>query len=274
MLYITRSGCARLSDLSFSSLMSDFPWKLARPYSRAQARISLRLRDFEIIVPSPERPFGVSRPPLNPGIVSILADQSPFVLNPWRVPLPRERGWDLSNPARTRAYVGPLPAVLERPGVILPTAVLPPPPPQFNPALWDWLRHSQRPLQDVQPPPRRHHCAYQRIPLGGMPAVYPSSWSFAEVAHQLFVAQVLSSWFRFQVFGPPHMQVVIAWNAHLRNERLEDLDLSSEIVSQFDDVLSAIARMNADIEGESRRTLTIMVRLRLLSPFHSIYPVS
>jgi hypothetical protein len=63
------------------------------------------------------------------------------------------------------------------------------------------------------------------------------------------------------------MQVVIVWNAHLRNEMLEDLDLSSEIVSQFDDVLSAIARMNMDIEGESRRTLTIMVCLRLLSPF-------
>jgi hypothetical protein len=150
--------------------------------------------------------------------------------------------------------------------------VLPPLPPQFNPALWDWLRHSQRPLQDVQPPSCWHHCAYQRIPLGGIPEVYPSSWSFAEVTHQLFVAQVLASWFRFQVFGPPHMQVVIVWNAHLQNEVLEDLDLSSEIVSQFDDVLSAIARMNTDIEGESRRTLMVMVRPLFFLLMHPILP--
>lgn len=62
------------------------------------------------------------------------------------------------------------------------------------------------------------------------------------------------------------MQVVIIWNVHLRNEVIGDLDLSSEIVSQFDDVLSAISRMNEDIEGESRRTLTIMVCLPSLLP--------
>jgi hypothetical protein len=65
------------------------------------------------------------------------------------------------------------------------------------------------------------------------------------------------------------MQVVIIWNAHLRNEVIGDLDLSSEIVSQFDDVLSAISRMNGDIEGESQRTLTIMVRLPPTSSYSS-----
>jgi hypothetical protein len=65
------------------------------------------------------------------------------------------------------------------------------------------------------------------------------------------------------------MQVVIIWNAHLRNKVIGDLDLSSEIVSQFDDVLSVISRMNGDIEGESWKTLTIMVRLPLTSPSSS-----
>jgi hypothetical protein len=37
-------------------------------------------------------------------------------------------------------------------------------------------------------------------------------------------------------------------------------------VSQFDNVLSPISRMNADIEGKSRRTLTIMVRPSQLLP--------
>ncbi|KAJ7827417.1 hypothetical protein B0H13DRAFT_2373847 [Mycena leptocephala] len=60
------------------------------------------------------------------------------------------------------------------------------------------------------------------------------------IAHQLFIAQVLVSWFCFQVFGPPHMQAIIIWNAHLRNEVIGNLDLSLEIVSQFDDVLSTI----------------------------------
>jgi hypothetical protein len=121
--------------------MSDFPWQLAHPYTCARARLGLRLRDFETIVPSPERLLGLPRLPLNPDVVSIFADQSPFVLNPWRVPIPRERGWDPSNLSRTRAYLGPLPATLEWPGVILPTAIFPPLSPQFNPALWDWLRN-------------------------------------------------------------------------------------------------------------------------------------
>jgi hypothetical protein len=68
--------------------MSDFPWKLARPYTRAQARLSLRLHDFDTAVPSPERPLGLPRFPFNPNIISIFADQTPFVLNPWRVPFP------------------------------------------------------------------------------------------------------------------------------------------------------------------------------------------
>jgi hypothetical protein len=68
------------------------------------------------------------------------------------------------------------------------------------------------------------------------------------------------------------MQVVIIWNVHLCNEVIGDLDLSSEIVSQFDDVLSVIARMNQDIEGESRRMLTIMVCSPLLLPFVSSHP--
>jgi hypothetical protein len=88
--------------------------------------------------------------------------------------------------------------------------------------------------------------------------------------HQLFVVQVLASWFRFQVFGPPDMQVVIIWNVHLQNEVISDLDLSSEIVSQFDNILSTIVRMNTDIEGESRRMLTIMVRPPLLLPMCSV----
>jgi hypothetical protein len=60
------------------------------------------------------------------------------------------------------------------------------------------------------------------------------------------------------------MQVIIVWNTHLCNEVIGDLDLSSEIVSQFDNILSAIAHMNADIEGKSRRTLLVMVRHPLL----------
>jgi hypothetical protein len=47
--------------------MSDFPWKLARPYTRAQARL-------ETTIPSLEHPLGLPRFPFNPNVVSIFAD--------------------------------------------------------------------------------------------------------------------------------------------------------------------------------------------------------
>jgi hypothetical protein len=106
--------------------MSDFPWQLACPYMRARVRLSLCLRDFETVIPSPERPLGLPHLPLNPDVMSIFADQSPFVLNPWQVPIPRECSWDPSDPSHTRAYIGPLPMTLERLGVILPVVVFPP----------------------------------------------------------------------------------------------------------------------------------------------------
>jgi hypothetical protein len=207
---------------------------------------------------------------LNPDVVSIFDDQSQFVLNPWRVPYPREYGWNPAHSLATRAYTGPPADVITRvqDEPIQATAVFPPPLPQHNLALWDWLLHLRTSrLHDFHVRPVRHHREYWPCLPGRIPETLPHSWTYAETAHQLFVSQILASWFRFQVLGPRDMPLVIIWSARTRNNTFNNHDLAYEVSARLDGLLSAISLAEDDPAREARGVLRKMVRC-IVSSFY------
>jgi hypothetical protein len=86
------------------------------------------------------------------------------------------------------------------------------------------------------------------------------------MAHQLFVSQILASWFRFQVLGPRDMPLVIIWNARTRNDTFNNHDLAYEVSARLDDLLAAISLAEEDPAREARGVLCKMVRASLYFP--------
>jgi hypothetical protein len=215
------------------------------------------------------RPFGLPPLALNLDVLSIFNDQSQFVLNPWRALYPREYSWDPVHPLATRAYSGPPADVITRvqDEPIRTTVVFLPLPPQRNLELWDWLLHSRSSrLRDFHVRPVRHHCEYWPCLPGRIPETLPHSWTYAETAHQLFVSQILASWFRSQVLGPRDMPLVIIWNARTRNDTFNNHDLAYEVSARLDDLLAAISLAEEDPTREARGVLRKMVRASLTFP--------
>jgi hypothetical protein len=200
---------------------------------------------------------------LNLDVVSIFDDQSQFVLNPWWMPYPREYGWDSAHPLATRAYTGPpadaVTRVQDEP--IHTIAVFLPLLPQRNLALWDWLLHSSSShLRDFHVRPVHHHREYWPCLPGRIPETLPHSWTYAETVHQLFVSQILASWFHFQVLGPHDVPLVIIWNARTRNDTFNNHDMAYKVSARLDDLLAAISLAEEDSVREARGVLRKMVQ--------------
>ncbi|KAJ7159727.1 hypothetical protein C8R46DRAFT_1039000 [Mycena filopes] len=226
------------------------------PRERYERRIFflLRLGDFASRAPRPAGPdphptrlHGAPVPSLNPDVVSIFGDQTLRALGPRIVPL-SEDGWDYNYPRRVRTYGGPHPALRQSATVARSNFPMAPPPVERDEELWDWLFSMGRfrgGWSDFALDPPRHRFYYTPAPAGRMPIVFPTDWSIAEVAHQYFVTQVLSSWYQYQIVGSSDMPILVAWNARAQSWKFQarnfNRNLSDELCEEYGDVFKALA---------------------------------
>ncbi|KAJ7154520.1 hypothetical protein C8R46DRAFT_1041558 [Mycena filopes] len=226
------------------------------PRERYERRIFflLRLGDFASRAPRPAGPdphptrlHGAPVPSLNPDVVSIFGDQTLCALGPRIVPL-SEDGWDYNYPRRVRTYGGPHPALRQSATVARSNFPMAPPPVERDKELWDWLFSMGRfrgGWNDFALDPPRHRFYYTPAPVGRMPIVFPADWSIAEVAHQYFVTQVLSSWYQYQIVGSSDMPILVAWNARAQSWKFQagnfNRNLSDELCEEYGDVFKALA---------------------------------
>ncbi|KAJ7173819.1 hypothetical protein C8R46DRAFT_1215734 [Mycena filopes] len=226
------------------------------PRERYERRIFflLRLGDFASRAPRPAGPdphptrlHGAPVPSLNPDVVSIFGDQTLRALGPRIVPL-SEGGWDYNYPRRVRTYGGPHPALRQSATVARSNFPMAPPPVERDEELWDWLFSMGRfrgGWNNFALDPPRHGFYYTPAPAGRMPIVFPADWSIAEVAHQYFVTQVLSSWYQYQIVGSSDMPILVAWNARAQSWKFQagnfNRNLSDELCEEYGDVFKALA---------------------------------